>query len=231
MSLEGVALGYAFSVGAASFFSPCSVGLLPAYMGYFLAAKTDPETPHNLGRGIRDGLRLGLAGSLGFFVLFAGLALLFRLIPLNIVGPNLPYISIGIGVIIALLGIFLLAGGNLAIRLPKFGAERTKKSIFLFGFAYALASLGCTFPLFLSVVLGGFASGDPVQGALGLVAYALGMAVVMTAITTALAVSQERAARFVRKAVPVISKVAAAVMVAAGIYIVYFWVKTLNAIS
>lgn len=228
---EGAFVGYAFAVGAASFFSPCSVGLLPAYMGYFLAAKTDPEAPRSLRRGILDGLRLGLAGSLGFFALFVGLALLFRLIPLEVLGPNLPYVSIAIGVGITLLGIVLLAGGNLAIRLPKLGAERTQKSIFLFGFAYALASLGCTFPLFLSVVLGGVASGNPLQGAMGFIAYAFGMAVVMTAITTALAVSQEGATRFIRKATPVISKVAAVVMVAAGIYIVYFWINTLNAIS
>lgn len=228
---ESVAFSYAFAVGAASFFSPCSVGLLPAYVSYFLAAKDEDQETRTWPHSVAKGLKLGLAGSAGFFLLFLVLALVFRLIPFQALTPKLPYISIAIGAIIALLGLFLLFGGNLAIKLPNLRTERSKASIFVFGFAYALASLGCTFPLFLSVVLAGFASGNPLQGAWSLVAYALGMALVMTTITTALALSQEGATRFIRKAVPVISKVAAIVMVVAGIYIVYFWAKTLNAIS
>jgi cytochrome c-type biogenesis protein len=218
-------------VGAASFFSPCSVGLLPAYLSYFLAEKRETGDQMTLRQGLGRGLRLGLAGSFGFFALFLAIALVMQLIPYGAITPKLPYISIAIGALIAILGLILLLGGNLSIKLPNLAGERTKKSIFLFGFAYALASLGCTFPLFLSVVLGGFATGNPGQGALALVAYALGMAFVMIAITMALAVSQEGATRFIRKTVPIISKAAAVVMLMAGSYIVYFWIQQLHTIA
>lgn len=228
MSLEVATLAYAGAVGAASFFSPCSVGLLPGYIGYFLAAKQDPHTHHPLAHSTRQGIQLALAASAGFFALFLALALLIRILPLDALTPALPYVSLAIGAAIILLGAYLLLGGHMGISLPRLPVERTSRSVFLFGLAYALASLGCTFPLFLSVLLGATATGNALTGGLAVVAYAAGMAVVMVAITTALSISQESTTRFLRRAVPVVQRAAPIVMIIGGAFVLYYWIDILR---
>lgn len=232
MTLDTLALTYAFGAGLASFFSPCSTGLLPAYVGYFVSSRSgEPTQNPTPARSLRAGLLLGASASAGFFTLLAAVGLFLWLLPWRVISPVLPYVSIAIGLAIVLLGLFLISGRGLTLRIPHRLTAQSTKSIFTFGFAYALVSLGCTFPLFLSVVLGGASTGQPLTAALSLIVYASGMALVMIAITMALSVSRETATRFLRNAVPVINKVAAAVMVVAGGYIVYYWINVLQQVG
>lgn len=216
MSLEIATLAYAGTVGAASFFSPCSAGLLPGYIGYHF---TSQETRAWRGAG------LGAVASLGFLALFLVMALVIRLVPLKAINPALPWISIAIGAAILLLGAYLLLGGRFTVRMPQ--VQHNPRNVFVFGIAYAFASLGCTFPLFLSVALSGASTGDSNIAALNILAYAMGMALVMIVLTTALTVSQAGATRFMQRAIPVIHKSAPVVMMAGGLYILYYWTNAL----
>ena len=58
------------------------------------------------------------------------------------------------------------------------------KRIYLFGIVYAIGSLGCVFPIFLSIVVQGIAYKSILDGVYTIFAYALGMSLVMIAITT-----------------------------------------------
>lgn len=230
MVIDGLTLAYAVGAGAASFFSPCSVGLLPAYVGYFISTRAlNPEQQPRLWVSLSTGLSLGLSASMGFFALLLAAAVLILLIPFQRVTPVLPYVSLLMGASIILLGALLLVNRAPTLPFRISLAERSTGSIFLFGLTYALVSLGCTFPLFLSVVLGAASLGGSVSAAIALVAYATGMAVVMVAITLALAVSREGVARFLRTAVPWVTRIAALVMVVAGGYVMYYWGNVLRA--
>lgn len=225
--LDGLTLAYAFGAGAASFFSPCSAGLLPAYVGYFLTTgdATEPARPV---RRVAKGILLGLGASAGFFALLVATAGIIALIPLRAFVAVLPFVSIFIGALIVALGALYALGRGPTMPLPKALAARTPRSVFLFGLAYALASLGCTFPIFLSVILAGVSTGSSLTSAISLIVYATGMSLVMIAITLGLVLSEGAARRFLRAAISRVPRVAAVVMIVAGLYVIYYWTSTLG---
>ena len=75
---------------------------------------------------------------------------------------------------------------------PRLGAiwdpsKEGRSKLFVFGISYAVASLSCTLPVFLTVVAN---RPNPASGALTFVAYALGMSLVLMALSVALALAR-----------------------------------------
>lgn len=238
-TFDAVLVQLAFAAGALSFFSPCSVGLLPAYIGFFLGAKErdpagevpasaaavpPPPASPSLFRGTLYGAGLGLAASMGFFSLFLGLGAIVYFIGTNFLAPYLVWISRIIGVAIILLGLLVLLrkGIFLTPRL-RFTPTKSAWSIFGFGIAYALASLGCSLPIFLYVVLSAFSASSPLYGLLTLIVYALGMATLMVSISALLGASRQVATDFLRRVVPYVKVASGFVMIVAGGYILYYY--------
>lgn len=94
--------------------------------------------------------------------------------------------------------------------------------MFLFGVGYGIASIGCTLPVFLAVV-GAAASGA--STVLVFAVYGAGMAVVLTALAVAAALLREGLARGLRRLLPYMSRIAGALLVAAGGYVAYYWYR------
>src|SRR5690606_19449038 len=93
----------------------------------------------------------------------------------------LPWLAIGVGAGLMLLGTAMLAGRTphwLAINVPISVQANTSRQgyqvFFVYGLIFAVASLGCTMPVFMVVVAQAF-SGGIVQGVAGFALYALGM--------------------------------------------------------
>ena len=66
------------------------------------------------------------------------------------------YVTIAIGLALVGLGVAMLLGYRLPFttpRLDKGGRDRTVGSMFVFGVSYAVASIGCTLPLFIGALL------------------------------------------------------------------------------
>lgn len=236
MALDTLLIGFAFSAGAATFFSPCSVGLFPAYVGYFLAsgkessagpgrtAEGNPRVDPSLSDRLADGMRLGGLAASGFFVLFLGIGALVSQIGSRLLGPYLRWISIGIG--IAMLGLGLaMASGKFPALHPRIRAprSRTPASMFTFGIGYGLASLGCTLPIFLSTVLASLAVGGAWGAFFVLLAYAAGMGLVMVTTTVALSVSEGAVRAYIRRIVPLVQRASAGLMALAGGVVIYFY--------
>lgn len=234
MALDTFLVAFSFAAGAATFFSPCSVGLFPAYIGFFLSleegrgerrALTDGGSPAR--RPVRkalSGVRLGLIASLGFLLLFLAAGAFVSLVGVRFLGPYLRWISIGIGVAIIALGWLQWAGKGLGISLPLKGpTNRTAFSIFAFGIGYALASLGCTLPVFLATLFASLAAAGPWGTMLVLAAYGAGMGLVMVVISASLAVSEEAAKTYVQRLVPLIKRASSLLLMLAGAVIVYFY--------
>jgi threonine/homoserine/homoserine lactone efflux protein len=95
-----------------------------------------------------------------------------------------------------------------------------------FGASYAVASLGCTLPLFLSVVAG---RPNATSGALTVLAYGLGMGLVLTTLALALALAREPLVQRLSAARRHVDRVAGALLVLAGAYLVWYWVESLSA--
>lgn len=95
----------------------------------------------------------------------------------------------------------------------------------LFGMSYATVSLSCTMPVFLTAVSGSFRSDGFVGGVLSYLAYALGMGIVITTVTVAIALARDSVVRRMRGVLAHLHRAAGALLVLTGLYVAYygFW--------
>lgn len=225
MAPDPAILGLALGAGAASFFSPCSVGLLPSYVAYFVGTRSSGEEGRSVAQSTLHGARFGGFATLGFLAVFTACGLAFGYLGSQIVSGYIVAIALAIGVAILVLGALYLTPRSPSLAIPLRAPElKGPGSILVFGAAYALASLGCTLPLFLSFVLGSLLTGGLVDGVLVFLVYALGMGAVMVAVSALLGAGREQAVARIRNLVPKVKKASGVVMVIAGGYIVYYYV-------
>jgi thiol:disulfide interchange protein len=136
---------------------------------------------------------------------------------------------VGIGVVA--LGIALLRGFDLNVsgfKPKRARAGRDFRSVFLFGVSYSVASLSCTLPVFLTVVAGQVATGDIFSGSVTFLVYGLGMALVLVALTVALALGKTSIVGRFRSLLRHVNTISGVILIVAGLYIVWFWGTTLT---
>ncbi|MGI9595817.1 MAG: cytochrome c biogenesis CcdA family protein [Acidimicrobiales bacterium] len=232
-------LGLAFAAGLVATLNPCGFAMLPAYLSYFMGlddrsqeAAADEPDGDDSGRGgaIAESLRVGGIVSLGFLVVFGVTGLLINIGVRSII-DWIPYMALVIGLVMIVLGVAMFRGYQLNIGFLKVrggGTSRDGKSIFGFGVSYALASLSCTLPVFLSVVVGSIAGTNFISGFLTYIAYGLGMSALLMAVTLAVAFAKQRVVRGLRMMLRYVQKISASFLVIAGIYITWFWIDDLS---
>jgi hypothetical protein len=140
---------------------------------------------------------------------------------------NLPWLSILIGVSLAGVGGWLLAGREVpALRIGRARGPAVTRhfgSILAFGASYAVASLGCTIGPFLAVVVAAFRSGpSPVAGVALFVTYAAGMVVVVGTVAIAVALADASAVRTLRRSGSIINRLGGGLLVIAGLYVAWY---------
>jgi cytochrome c-type biogenesis protein len=215
-------LALAFAAGLVSTVNPCGFAMLPAYLSYFLGLNEPGEGRATVGRA----LVIGSVVSAGFLVVFGVVGVLVTL-GLRWVITLIPWAALLIGVGLVLLGLAMLAGYQPVARLPKVrgGAH---SSVFVFGVAYAVASLSCTLPVFLTVVAGSLTRLDFVSGLVTFLVYGLGMSLVLVSVTLAMAMGRRSLVGWLRRSARYLNRVAGAILVVAGAYIVFFWATNLS---
>lgn len=220
-------LGFAFGAGVASAFNPCGFPMLPTYLGLFLAEGDQGYRPGPAARAARA-MVVGGTVTAGFLILFTVAGVTIGAGARALV-DWLPWIALGLGVALVVVGGYRLAGGSVYSAAPErlaahLGAgERGVRGYLLFGLAYGLASLSCTLPIFLAVV-GAAVTTTTVLSSLGaLVLYALGMGTVILALTLAAGLFKAALAVRLRRIARVLDVVGTAALFVAGGYIVYYW--------
>jgi cytochrome c biogenesis protein CcdA len=208
-------LGFAFLAGLACIFTPCGIGLLPAYVGLLLERSGGgaPEGPR-MGRALGGGAQaaMGIVGA------YAALALLFWAFGAAL-RPLVPWLAPALGLALAAFGLLALAGKGWP-RLPLAGAD-PRGGFTAFGAAYGLAGFACTGPLFLPVLLLAFLQGPGVGlAAFGLYTLAVAGMVVLVAGLVA-AGRHTRAGRLVARA-PWLHKASAAILAAGGLVVAWY---------
>ena len=220
-------LALAFAAGLVATVNPCGFAMLPAYLSYFMGFEEDQASR---GRAMRSALAVGAVVSTGFLVVF-GLAGLLITAGFRFVIGAIPWFAVVVGVGVVALGIALLLGREITVGLPKAhraASGRGYRSVFLFGVSYAVASLSCTLPVFLTVVAAQVTRGSFVSGVATFLAYASGMALVLMAITVALAVGKRSLVGRLKGAGRSIGRVSGVILVATGSYIVWFWIVSIR---
>lgn len=222
-------IGIAFAAGLVATVNPCGFAMLPAYLAYFMGLDEDGDEK-SAAPGLGQALKIGAIVSFGFLVVFGTTGLLINAGVRSII-DWIPYVALGVGVLMMILGVAMLRGFEINIGFLKAGhgaSTRDNKSVFTFGISYALASLSCTLPVFLSVVVGSLASASFISGFATYVAYAAGMSVVLVSLTIAVAMAKHGLVRRLRSMLPYVQRVSAGFLIVAGAYITWFWFDDLS---
>lgn len=227
--MTGAGLALAFTAGLVATVNPCGFAMLPAYLSWFIGVEGGDER-ETRPRAIARALSVGGVVSLGFLVVF-GIAGLLVTLGLRQVIDVIPWAALVVGGLVALLGIAMLLGWEPTVALPKLekGTQsRSRWSSFVFGVSYAIASLSCTLPIFLTVVAGSISQQSVLGGTVTFLVYGVGMSLVLVVAAVALALGQRSIVGWMRRSARYINRVAGAILVVAGGYIVFFWATNLS---
>ena len=225
-------LALAFTAGLVATVNPCGFAMLPAYLSYFVGTGDEHET--RVG-AMQRALFVGGIVSVGFLVVFGVTGILIAAGTAGFqtaITDAIPWVAIVVGAAIVVLGIAMLRGFELTVRLPKVKSAKKGRgtgSVFAFGISYAIASLSCTLPVFLSVVALQVQRTDFVSGVFTFIAYGVGMSMLLLGVTIAIGLGQQSLVGWMRRSARYINRVAGLVLVAAGGYIVWFWTTNLTA--
>lgn len=178
-------LGFGLVAGIVSFFAPCGLALLPAFLSYNLAAVNEEGVKQE---GIRHPLMIGVFGAAGIASFFVVLGTLF-----SVIGSSVNQFIQPVQYLIAVL--FIVFGGMLFkdIKLVSSWFEGVRENVhetaqeqtgyrgfYVFGFAYGLDAIGCLFPLVFALMLIPIISGSLVLGVGSFLAYSVGLAIMFT---------------------------------------------------
>jgi cytochrome c-type biogenesis protein len=219
--IDSVPISVALVAGGLAVVNPCGFPLLPAFLSFYLGA--DEEQLPSAETRLLQGLYVGALVALGFLGLFAvaGLPVSYGV---GAIADAIPWAGLATGALLVALGLATMLG--LRLRLPERGLptvrrERRAGAMVMFGVGYGAASLGCTLPLFLTLV------GASLGGAKITVfaAYGTGMALVLMALSVLVALAREGAVRAVRPLLPYLNRVSGALLVVAGSYLAYYWAR------
>lgn len=218
---------YAFTLGLLAAVNPCGFALLPVYLPAF--ARVDSRTGSPARRVVRA-VGAAVLVSAGFGVVFAAVGAAVSA-GLGAITRWAPWAMVAIAVAMMVIGVATLVGrpigGRLAVLAPRVRGT-SMRSMFLFGVGYGVASLACALPVFLAGVAGAFLRAGFVAGLAAFVAYAAGMATVLTVLAVAIALGRGRAARL-RRLSRYVEPLGGALLLVVGGYLAYYWVSLLVA--
>jgi cytochrome c-type biogenesis protein len=207
--------------GMMAAFNPCGIAMLPSYLAYLLGGEKSK---------VKDGLWAGLLMTGGFLLTFL-VAGIFSMMFAEVLGKMASWIAFMIGIFFVIAGIFMLFGKNLfAFHIGgNWELEKgARTSLFVYGIAYALGSLGCTLPLFSILVLSSFHAQGFMNGILHFLLYAFGMGFVVTLLSLASTISQQIVVGIVRSSARWMGKLSGLITLATGIYLMVYWIPYLS---
>lgn len=210
----------ALTAGMAATVNPCGFALLPAYLSAFVGLDQGGSTSSAVGRG----LKVSAVLTLGFVTVFGLIGIVITKF-ISGIQEYLPWATIVIGIGLVGLGVYLLTGRQLVVNIPKLnkgGADGTLLSMFLFGVSYAVASLSCTIGPFLAVTSTTFRNENYLSGVMVFVLYGLGMGLVVSVLTLAVALAKDGLVSKFRSLLPKMNMFAGVFLVVAGAYVAYY---------
>jgi cytochrome c-type biogenesis protein len=220
--VPGALIALAVAAGAAAATNPCGVGLLPGYVVVLVAAGARRPA----WRLAAEGLAVGAGMTLGLVALYLAVAAAFGAVA-GVLGARLPAAGLAAAGLTAAWGAAILWRPDtflLHLPLPAGTAGgRGAAGAVAYGAVYGLASLGCTFPLFFSLVVQAGAAGTAPAGVLVVLAYALGMGAVVTALAVAARLARSVADGWVRRAARLSSAITGLVVLGSGLFVAAYW--------
>lgn len=223
--MNAVPITVALAAGGLATLNPCGFSLLPALLSFQVGAREErlPRTGTRIGQGLLAGTMVAV----GFLSVFAALAL-----PVSygarLVADAIPWVGVALGIALMATGAVALVGKHLRVASVEryhAGRGRDLAPMFAFGMGYGLASLGCTLPLFLSLVSATLDTEGWDGSLVVFAAYAAGMTAVLTALTLGAALIRDGVSRRLRRLLPHVNRLSGGLLVLAGSYQAYYWAR------
>lgn len=223
-----------FGAGMLATINPCGFAMLPAYISYFLNLDSSPSGEGNASVSVARrataalvlrAIQVGASTTAGFTLLFVSVGTIITFGAVFVMS-TIPWVGLVIGAALLFMGLWVITGHHISIpRLvaPKVEKKRSIGGFFLYGIAYGLASLACTLPIFLAIVGVVFVNGEILQGIGQFVAFSLGMGLIIIALTVSLAFFKGAMVKRLRHIIPYVERISAVLLIAAGSYLVYYW--------
>jgi len=214
MALDLLELSFALVAGASSIFSPCGFALYPGFVSYCFSSKM--STPRILlGSVLSCAAMIGVFGAIGLLASSVGGLVLSNFVTLGLIS----------GAAVILLGLAMLFEVKLPVlRLQGSGVTKGGISgLFLYGLTYGIGSVGCSAPIFYSVLSLSLIGGGLLGGSLAFAVYGLGQSIPL--ILAALLVSQGKGALAVKAASlsPKLYRVIPFLLIGVGAYLLYYY--------
>lgn len=217
-----------FTAGLLAAVNPCGFVLLPTYLLYFLGMEN--LRPGAERTSVARALKVSLSVSAGFMSVFIIIGTISKWATKWFM-QKAPYVSLVIGVLLIVLGVAMLFGYRLPFTTPKLDItqrDRSVRSMFVFGIAYAIASIGCTIGPFIGVVLGGVTTSGVATGIAAIGLYGLGMALLVSGLTVTLALANTAVLRVLRKGMQWFEYIAGVFVLLTGLYLTWYWYTDLR---
>lgn len=222
--MDNLNLAFAFTAGMLATVNPCGWAMLPAFVSYYLGSRQEGYEEKPFVARLWDGLLLGLLVTAGFLVIFGGAGIAISS-GLRVIVQWVPFVALLVGVALTLLGVWLLAGKSLPFSIPALNVDlqsRNPKTAFLFGIAYAFASLSCTLPIFLVIVGTSLTAAGATGNAAMFFSYAAGIAVVLMAVSLSAALVKGAVTESLRGFLPYVHRIGAVMLILAGLYLIWY---------
>lgn len=222
------AIGFALAAGLVAALNPCGFAMLPGYLA--LVVTGESGAPAGRITAVGRALTATAMMAAGFLVVFGSFALILAPLAAS-VQHYLPVLTVIIGVGLLLLGGWMLSGREVTLLLPKSGRGAPTarlRSMFGYGVAYAVASLSCTIGPFLAVTGTTFRTGSILNGIAAYLAYALGMALLVGLLATAIALAAAPVTAWLRGATQYLTRVGGALLLATSAYVIYYGIYELR---
>jgi cytochrome c biogenesis protein CcdA len=138
---------------------------------------------------------------------------------------NAKYAGLLIGIALVVMGLAMLAGWKPSFITPSIGGgrDRSLRTMFIFGIAYAVASIGCTIGFLTTAIFGSIGLHGFASGVISIVLYGVGMGLLVSTLTVTLAVAQGGLLRVLKNGLRYMDKLAAGFIVLTGMYLTWYW--------
>ena len=215
--MEFANLSLAYSAGLLAVLAPCALPMLPSFVSYFMNKEDEQSS-------LGSALVFGFITVAGFVTFFLGIGILPSF-AINVISSKIVLVTPFIGAILIILGLGHLFSDvfyNIPVLQTKAPEGTGLKSFYLYGLGYGAASMACSFPVFVLLVLQSASAGGFVSILLMFLAYGLGAATVLVPLSVALTFSREIIYQRLMAVLPHMKKINAAILILAGAYMIYY---------
>jgi cytochrome c-type biogenesis protein len=173
-------------------------------------------------------LTRGIIGSLictvGLLTVFATIGVFSSLIGSYVISL-VPILDLIVGIVLCLMGLIIYFEINMPFISILITPSQRKGLLgfYSFGVLYGMAGVGCSAPIFLSIIFFAISRG-PINSVLTFVLYAFGMGTPLIITSILLALAREQIIDKISALTPKLHKISGLVLFIAGIYLIYYYI-------